>query len=132
MWLLFANGLVYVGFIYLHGEWRDLVPRRGDPRDSWEMVKFYLFARRDHPHQGKHNALQKVDVLRDADSRRARRADRALAIWKPVQFAPLTNVLGGYVWARYWHFLVMVGARAAHRWCTSSWCLPSIRTRFGR
>ena len=31
-----------------------------------------------------------------------------LAIWKPVQFAPLTNVLGGYVWARYWHFLVML------------------------
>src|SRR5262245_43265896 len=30
MWLLFVNGLVYVAFIYLHGEWRDLVPRRGD------------------------------------------------------------------------------------------------------
>jgi thiosulfate reductase cytochrome b subunit len=29
MWLLVANGLVYLGFIYLHGEWRDLVPRRG-------------------------------------------------------------------------------------------------------
>jgi cytochrome b subunit of formate dehydrogenase len=32
-----------------------------------------------------------------------------LAIWKPVQFAPLTNAMGGYVWARYWHFLVMIG-----------------------
>ena len=30
MWVLVANGLVYLGFIYLHGEWRDLVPRRGD------------------------------------------------------------------------------------------------------
>src|SRR5678809_1788836 len=59
MWLLFLNGLVYVGFIYLHGEWRDLVPRRGDLRASWEMIKFYTFARPDHPHQGKHNALQK-------------------------------------------------------------------------
>ena len=29
MWLLVRNGLVYLGFIYLHGEWRDLVPRRG-------------------------------------------------------------------------------------------------------
>jgi len=45
MWLLFLNGLVYVGFIYLHGEWRDLVPRRGDIRDSWEMIKFYVFAK---------------------------------------------------------------------------------------
>jgi cytochrome b subunit of formate dehydrogenase len=30
-----------------------------------------------------------------------------LAIWKPVELAPLTNMLGGYAWARYWHFLAM-------------------------
>jgi len=106
MWLLIVNGIVYVSFIYLHGEWRDLVPRRGDIRDAWEMIKFYLFVRRDHPRQGKHNALQKsayfampiiglILVL------------TGLAIWKPVQLAPLTNLFGGYVWARYWHFVAM-------------------------
>jgi cytochrome b subunit of formate dehydrogenase len=31
-----------------------------------------------------------------------------IAIWKPVQLAPLTALLGGFVWARYWHFLAMV------------------------
>jgi hypothetical protein len=31
-----------------------------------------------------------------------------LAIWKPVQLAPLAWVLGGFVWARYWHFLAML------------------------
>jgi thiosulfate reductase cytochrome b subunit len=107
MWLLVANGLVYLGFIYLHGEWRDLVPRRGVARDSWEMVKFYLTLRRDHPHQGKHNALQRtayfampwvgvVAVL------------SGLAIWKPVQLALLTHLFGGFVWARYFHFLAML------------------------
>jgi thiosulfate reductase cytochrome b subunit len=106
MWLLFLNGLVYVSFIYLHGEWRDLVPRRGDIRDAWEMVKFYAFARRDHPHQGKHNALQKgtyfaMPILG------ALAVLTGIAIWKPVQLATLTNLFGGYVWARYWHFLVM-------------------------
>ncbi|MFI5246767.1 MAG: cytochrome b/b6 domain-containing protein, partial [Gemmatimonadales bacterium] len=59
MWVLVVNGLAYLAFIYLHGEWRDLVPRRGDVRDAWDMVKFYTFARKDHPRQGKHNALQK-------------------------------------------------------------------------
>ncbi len=108
MWLLFANGLVYLAFIYLHGEWRDLAPRRGDVRDMWEMVKFYLFVRRDHPRQGKHNALQRsayfaMPILG------ALAVLTGLAVWKPVQLAPLTTVLGGYVWARYWHFLVMVG-----------------------
>lgn len=107
MWLLVVNGLMYLGFIYLHGEWRDLTPRRGDPRDAWEMFKFYAFVRKEHPRQGKHNTLQKltyftmpligiVAVL------------TGIGIWKPVQFGFLTNLFGGYVWARYWHFMAMV------------------------
>jgi len=104
MWLLVINGLIYLAFIYLHGEWRDLVPRRAHLRDSWEMVKFYVFLRKAHPRQGKHNALQRgayfampivgvVLVL------------TGLSIWKPVQLSALTSMLGGYVWARYWHFV---------------------------
>jgi hypothetical protein len=26
-----------------------------------------------------------------------------------VQLAPLTALFGGYVWARYWHFMAMLG-----------------------
>src|SRR3954464_138293 len=44
-----GNGAVYLAFIYLHGEWRDLVPRRGLFRDVWEMLKFYLAVRKEHP-----------------------------------------------------------------------------------
>jgi len=29
-------------------------------------------------------------------------------IWNPVQLQWLTDLMGGYVWARYWHFLSMV------------------------
>lgn len=107
MWLLVVNGLVYVAFVFLHGEWRDLVPRRGDARDVWEMIKFYLVVRKDHPHQGKHNALQKLAYVSFVLLGIAA-VLTGLAIWKPVQLAPLTQVFGGYVWARYWHFLVMV------------------------
>jgi len=107
MWVLVLNGLVYLTFIYLHGEWRDLVPRRGDPRDAFAMIKFYLFVSKTHPHQGKHNTLQKetyfflpilalLQVL------------TGLAIWKPVQLGWLTALFGGYVWARYWHFMTML------------------------
>ena len=107
MWLLVANGVVYLAFIYLHGEWRDLVPRRGVARDSLEMVKFYLALRRLHPHQGKHNALQRVAYFA-MPWVGAAAVLSGLAIWKPVQLAPLTHLLGGFVWARYWHFLVML------------------------
>ncbi len=108
MWVLVANGLVYLGFVYLHGEWRDLVPRRGDPRDAWEMIKFYLFVRKRHPHQGKHNALQKLAYF-SLPIVAVLAVLTGIAIWKPVQLAPLTWLFGGYVWARYWHFMAMVG-----------------------
>jgi Ni/Fe-hydrogenase b-type cytochrome subunit len=107
MWVLALNGLVYLGFIYLHGEWRDLVPRRGDLRDAWQMVRFYLFVRSDHPHQGKHNALQKATYFM-LPWVAAAAIITGIAIWKPVQLGWLTSILGGYVWARYWHFLVML------------------------
>jgi thiosulfate reductase cytochrome b subunit len=107
MWLLVVNGLVYLAFIYLHGEWRDLVPRRAVVRDSWEMVKFYAGRRKRHPVQGKHNALQRgayfampiVGIMAVVTG---------VAIWKPVELSWLTNALGGYVWARYWHFWAML------------------------
>jgi len=107
MWVLALNGLVYLGFIYLHGEWRDLVPRRGIARDAWEMVRFYLTVRKDHPRQGKHNALQRLAYF-SMPIVGIVAVVTGIAIWKPVQLSPLTNLLGGYVWARYWHFLAML------------------------
>lgn len=112
MWLLVANGLVYLGFIYLHGEWRDLVPRRGVLHDAWEMVKFYLAVRRDHPRQGKHNALQRLAYF-SMPCLGVISVLTGLAIWKPVQLSPLTTLFGGFVWARYWHFLAMVATVAS-------------------
>lgn len=107
MWVLVVNGLAYLAFIYLHGEWRDLVPRRGAFRDAWEMAKFYLFARRDHPVQGKHNALQRGAYFA-MPLVGAVAVVTGLAIWKPVELGALTNLLGGFVWARYWHFMAML------------------------
>ena len=107
MWLLVVNGLVYLGFVYLHGEWRDLVPRRRQLRDAWEMLRFYLFVRPDHPRQGKHNALQRGTYFA-LPVFGALAVVSGIAIWKPVELAWLTNLLGGYVWARYWHFLAML------------------------
>jgi thiosulfate reductase cytochrome b subunit len=82
------------------------VPRRGDARDAVEMIKFYLFVRRDHPRQGKHNALQKsayfampvlgvVLVL------------SGLAIWKPVTLGFVTALFVNFKWARFFHFVAM-------------------------
>jgi Ni/Fe-hydrogenase b-type cytochrome subunit len=116
MWVLALNGLVYLGFIYLHGEWRDLVPRRGVLRDSWEMVRFYVTIRKDHPRQGKHNALQRLSYF-SMPIVGIMAVITGIAIWKPVQLAALTSLMGGYVWARYWHFwsmLLLVALTVGH------------------
>ena len=42
------------------------------------------------------------------------------AIWKPVSL-PLAEWMGGYVWARYWHFLIVwafVGFTLGHLFMT--------------
>ncbi|HSL70580.1 MAG TPA: cytochrome b/b6 domain-containing protein, partial [Longimicrobiales bacterium] len=57
--------------------------------------------------QGKHNALQRSAYF-SMPIFGALAVISGVAIWKPVQLAPLTSLLGGYVWARYWHFLAMV------------------------
>ena len=106
MWLLVANALLYLGFLFFHGEWRDIVPRRGDARDAWQMLRFYLFVRKDHPPQAKHNALQKsayfampvLGILIVLSG---------LAIWKPVTFSFITALFVNYKWARFVHFVAM-------------------------
>jgi Ni/Fe-hydrogenase b-type cytochrome subunit len=107
MWVLVINGLIYLGFIYLHGEWRDVVPRKSFPRDAWAMLTYYLFIRERHPVQGKYNALQRgtyfiLPIIG------AVAVITGIAIWKPVQLQWLTDLMGGYAWARYWHFMAMV------------------------
>ena len=106
MWLLMANALLYLGFLFLHGEWRDIAPQRGDARGAIEMMKFYLFVRRDHPIQGKHNALQKgtyfiMPVLG------AIIVLTGLAIWKPITLGFITILFVNYKWARFIHFAAM-------------------------
>ncbi len=59
MWPLVLNGLLYLGYLLFAGEWRPLLFRPRDVGPAIEMQKYYLHLRRDHPAQGKHNALQK-------------------------------------------------------------------------
>ena len=106
MWLLVANGLLYLGYLFFRGEWREIVPRRGDARDAVEMIKFYLFVRRDHPHQGKHNALQKTAYFAMAVLGIVLVLS-GLAIWKPVTLWFFTALFVNYKWARFAHFLAM-------------------------
>jgi len=103
MWPLVACGLLYLSYLVASGEWRALVFRPRDLHGAIEMQKYYLGLRKEHPPQGKHNALQKLAytfiVLLGTLS-----VLTGLAIYKPVQFGWLTWLFGGFQTARYWHF----------------------------
>ncbi len=103
MWLLVANGLVYVVWTASSGHWRKLAPP--GPRAIWADFRAALTFRLKHE-TGVYNAVQRlvycgvllaglVIVL------------SGLAIWKPVQLWPLCDLFGGYFIARYVHFFAM-------------------------
>jgi thiosulfate reductase cytochrome b subunit len=107
MWVLVANGALYLVHLFQRGRWRTIVPRTNSWRDAMEMARFYLFLRRDHPIQGKHNALQQF-AYSTMLACGVLIVVSGIAIWKPVSLGFLTNLLGGYSWARWWHFFGML------------------------
>jgi thiosulfate reductase cytochrome b subunit len=105
-WPFVITGLVYLGFLALSGEWRSLLFRPRDIGPAVQMQLYYLRLRRDHPPQGKHNALQKA-AYSSIVGLGAIATLTGFAIYQPVQLAWLTSLFGGYELARYWHFLTV-------------------------
>jgi thiosulfate reductase cytochrome b subunit len=102
-WPFVVTGAAYLGYLVFSGEWRSLLFQPRDVPRAVQMQLYYLRLRKEHPPQGKHNALQKaaysfillLGVLSVATG---------FAIYKPDQLAWLTRLFGGYELARYWHF----------------------------
>ena len=105
-WPLVITGLVYLGFLIASGEWRSLLFRPRDLRPATAMQLYYLRLRKEHPPQGKHNALQKA-AYTGIVAVGALAVLTGFAIYKPVQLGWLTALFGGYELARYWHFVTV-------------------------
>jgi thiosulfate reductase cytochrome b subunit len=103
-WPFVITGLVYLGFLAISGEWRSLLFRPRDLGPAVQMQLYYVRLRKDHPPQGKHNALQKA-AYTFIVALGAIATLTGFAIYKPVQLAWLTTLFGGYELTRYWHFL---------------------------
>lgn len=109
MWFFVINGLLYVGYTLVSGEWRYLVPRSWWAfRDAWQVALHDLHLRKEAPPQDKYNAAQQIAytgiVLMGIGS-----VLTGFAIYKPVQVAWLTALLGGYKMARLLHFSLTMG-----------------------
>lgn len=102
-WPFVATGLAYLLYLATSGEWRSLLFRPRDVPRAWQMQLYYLRLKKEHPPQGKHNALQKA-AYSAIVALAAVAVASGFAIYKPVQLWWLTAAFGGYELARYWHF----------------------------
>lgn len=108
MWLFALNGVAYVSYTFLSGEWRHLVPNRKSFREAIQVVLHDLGISKVEPPKAKFNAAQRFAytgvILMGAGS-----VLTGIAIYKPVQFSWLTTALGGYKFARAEHFALTIG-----------------------
>jgi len=108
MWAFALNGFAYVAYTLLSGEWRHLVPNRNSFREAWQVLLHDLHLSRVEPPRRKFNGAQQFAytgvILMGGGSLLT-----GLAIYKPVQCAWLTALLGGYPWARFAHFALTLG-----------------------
>ena len=108
MWLFMINGLLYVSYTIISGEWRYLLPNKHVFKESWQVILHDLHIRKQAPDQLKYNAAQRLAytmiIFMGLGSLLT-----GFAIYKPVQIQWLTNICGGYEAARLEHFLLTVG-----------------------
>jgi thiosulfate reductase cytochrome b subunit len=105
MWLLAANGLVYLVYGIVSGHFRrKLVPI--SPRGVVQDISAALRGRLRHDDLTVYNAAQRAAYLALIVCL-ILLIVTGLAIWKPVQLQELAALLGGYEGARLVHFAAM-------------------------
>ncbi len=108
MWFFAGNGLLYVIYTIVSGEWRALVPVPSSFKRAPLVALHDAHIVKKLPPQGKYNDAQRIAytsiILMGIGS-----VITGLAIYKPTQLSWLTTLLGGYEWARWEHFYLMIG-----------------------
>jgi thiosulfate reductase cytochrome b subunit len=111
MWIFAINGVAYVAYTVLSGEWRLLVPARESFREALEVISAAARLRRGPGPRKKYNGAQRI-AYTVVIAMGAASLVTGLAIYKPTQLHLLTALLGGYEAARWEHF-----------WLTIAFCI---------
>ncbi len=106
MWIYMATGALYLGYQIFSGNYRQVLFTHRDVRGVWPMAKHYFFFGPKPALREVYNPLQKqaytAAILLGGLS-----VVTGFAVWKPVQFSWLAWLMGGFHYARIWHFATM-------------------------
>jgi thiosulfate reductase cytochrome b subunit len=108
MWLFAINGLLYVLYTFVSGEWRELLPAPRSFPDAIQVTLYDLKLAKSLPPQTKYNGAQKI-AYTAIIAMGCGSLLTGLAIYRPIQLAWLTSLLGGYPMARFEHFWLTMG-----------------------
>ena len=115
MWVLMANGLAYLIYGFATGRFRErLLPIR--PADVVQTIRETLHFKIAHEDLTVYNAVQKILYI-VAILAGISQVVTGVAVWKPVQFSGLIDLMGGFQNARLLHFVgmaVLVGFLVVH------------------
>ena len=107
-WIFALNGIAYILYTLISGEWRELAPDRHSFREALQVAKHDAGLNVPLPPQGRYNGAQRISysaiVCMGGLSLLT-----GLAIYKPAQLHWLATALGGYEWARWEHFWLTMG-----------------------
>ncbi len=107
MWIFIINGILYVAYTAISGEWRYLLPDRRSFKEALQVTLHDLGLSKYHPPSPRYNGAQRIAytgvVLMGFGS-----LVTGLAIYKYVQVAWLAQLLGGYEAARLEHFILTI------------------------
>ncbi len=109
MWFFVVNGILYVTYTVVSGEWRYLVPNRQSFREAMLVTLHDLGLSKGKLPQRKFNGAQQIAYTSSIILMGFGSVVTGLAIYKPIQVAWLDALLGGYQAARFEHFLLAMG-----------------------
>ncbi len=105
MWIFALNGIAWVLYTALSGEWRFLLPEKQSLREAIQVTLVDLHLRKGLPAQTKYNGAQRI-AYTTCIVMGAGMLLTGLAIYKPTKLHWLTTLLGGYEMARWLHFWI--------------------------
>jgi len=107
LWIYMATGLIYVLYEIFSRNYRQVLFMPRDIRGVWPMARHYFFFGSKPELNEPYNPLQKL-AYTSAILLGVLSVLTGLVLYRPVQFSWLAVLMGGFHFARIWHFCVMV------------------------
>ena len=108
MWIFVGSGVLYLAYQIVSGHWRQVLFLPRDIKGVWPMARHYFLFGKKPEVVAAYNPLQKLAYTSTIFFGVVSTLT-GLVMYKPVQFWWIAWPMGGYHYARIWHFFSMVG-----------------------